>query len=79
MRMRKALTKGKYLSTLCLSLPCFSTGYIGSMGLGMNFFCAPFTSALCDRFGCRRVQFYASCTCQWTWLPPRLHVRGAHK
>lgn len=54
-RMREALTKEKYLSTLCLSLLCFSTGYIGSMGLGMNFFCAPFTSALCDRFGCRRV------------------------
>ena len=25
------------------------------MGLGMNFFCGPFTSALCDRFGCRVV------------------------
>lgn len=31
------------------------TGYIGSMGLGMNFFFGPFTSALCDRFGCRVV------------------------
>lgn len=31
------------------------TGYIGSMGLGMNFFFGPFTSALCNRFGCRVV------------------------
>lgn len=31
------------------------TGYIGSMGLGMNFFFGPFTSALCDRYGCRVV------------------------
>ena len=30
-------------------------GYIGSMGLGMNFFFGPFTSALCDRYGCRVV------------------------
>lgn len=34
---------------------CFYAGYIGSMGLGMNFFFGPFTSALCDRFGCRAV------------------------
>lgn len=31
------------------------TGYIGSMGLGMNFFFGPITSALCHRFGCRKV------------------------
>ncbi|KAL9965736.1 hypothetical protein ACROYT_G029578 [Oculina patagonica] len=34
------------------------TGYIGSMGLGMNFFFGPFTSALCDRFGCRIVAMF---------------------
>lgn len=31
------------------------TGYIGSMGLGMNFFFGPLTSTLCDRFGCKIV------------------------
>lgn len=41
---------------LCYLLSlCFLVGYIGSMGLGMNFFFGPFTSALCDRFGCRSV------------------------
>lgn len=33
----------------------FSAGYIGSMGLGMNFFFGPLTSTLCDRFGCKIV------------------------
>lgn len=28
------------------------------MGLGMNFFFGPFTSALCDRFGCRIVAMF---------------------
>ena len=38
-----------------IAFHCFNTGYIGSMGFGMNFFFGPFTSALCDRYGCRVV------------------------
>ena len=56
------VTEAYQTPTLFPLLTCFFNSYlflawIGAMAMGLNFFCGPIASALCDRFGCRPVSF----------------------